>query len=218
MSDSLSALQALACGPLRQRTLLGSQCWESILQIMQRIRSLAFVFVFAHCGMPRGDAADKLAAYAHGSCDALRDDQITHTPLWWVDEARRYTRPLQQASEAEILSSKAFRSELLRGLNAPSPFVSEKLHLTPSDARLLAQLRCGCCARFGGWKNEESDDCRVCGSSEALHRREAIRHIFACPQPSLVKMRQELDIQEADALFTKPVAALTYARQYISLL
>ena len=61
LTDSQSALAALAKGPLRQTDIAMCEIWKLLLDLAKRVKHVTFQHVFSHCGLKYNDQADELA-------------------------------------------------------------------------------------------------------------------------------------------------------------
>ena len=209
-TDGLSALETLRLGPLNQKTILGVRVWQCILRLSARFSTLSFCFVFSHCGWTKGDSVDAEAKAAldrtdHGSVAVLAQD-----------EARVSWGPTLVEANKNLRDKMGFRAELLAAQGEDDE-PSLSLHLpvmrgvTRSDARLLAQLRTGCCGRLGGWRHERPESCPACGEIGAICRGGgAVKHLFSCP--ALQDLRDRFGIDDHTSLIKELVPASKYVR------
>jgi ribonuclease HI len=210
LTDSQSALSALAKGPLRQPDSRLSTLWQRLLHLVARKDIfIELRFIFGHTAWDSADKADELAREAAkkgAECDA---------PPWWRDAVGDF--------EAALADSVA-RSSLhgsLRGeckVFARSIWPAKVLReWQPADVRLLCQLRTNSCEKVGGHLIGRVDLCCRC---RAATKRSSpgydsmVQHIFKCWK--MRGARKVLRIRGVRSLWTNPVRALAYAKQFLT--
>jgi len=180
--DGQSALESLGLGPWRQRCPMGQRIWALIATLCSRGFRLCFAFAFGHCGWPPGDHVDALAKSALTMSPEVHD----RVPIWAGDEARLLAAPHVAQATAELKASMGFRSSLL----GESVFMGSLRGLSRGEARLVAQLRTGCCGRLGGWRHEAPEACPLCAADGALCRDGgAVKHLLSCPALQLLRQQ-----------------------------
>lgn len=198
-ADALSVLKTLQKGPP------SDPLWGIIGPLLERLGSLWFVYLPAHCGFPPHDAVDEKAKN-----DANEGRSVNVTAR---DEARYHKNMAIAAYEVEARSSESLRTRITQGCT---------WHLEPikglsrQDQRLLAQMRTGAVGNLGGWRHEQPEDCPRCGGKDVLSRNGgAIRHLFECPVAPWPDRRRALEINGLDVLVKKPATAVLYAKEFL---
>ena len=203
ISDSRSVLQAMECGPTRQRDALGESLWLRAANALRAgWHSIEMRFIFSHTGLPRSDRVDTLADEAR----SLPQD----TPIWATDEARA---GWQIAVENAIPAS--FRTNNFG--TAPRPWSDKSMAgLSPAKRRLLAQLSTGACTALGGWAHgRDPEMCQWCGRPELSRAGgAAVKHAFECP--AALALRTEAGNPKLAALKSAPVKAVAYMQRFIA--
>jgi hypothetical protein len=222
-TDSLSSLQALHGNPLVATDPLG--IWPLLAALLSSgVASVAFVFIFAHCGFEDGDAVDRIARSA---VDTLPHD---NTPIWMTDLQNLLAAPtMKKCGESMLAGLPKIRKEILLSWAAEEPpeptrkkiregtFLPFCPSFSTGDQRLLAQLRIGCCGVLGGWRHGAPETCPWCQTLDALGREgSAVRHLFSCP--TLAPLRNHMGITSHTDLGRRPAVAVRYARQALALL
>jgi ribonuclease HI len=207
-TDGLSALETLAPGPIGQKTSLGQEIWRATLDLTHRFH-ISFCFFFAHCGWSYGDTIDKLAKQALNRLDHAA------VPVLLQDEARHLFQPARTEAENELRATMGFRRLLLPADEGDPERGSIFLPKLPAGlgrahARLIAQLRTGCCGNLGGWRHEKREDCQACGAKAVLGREgESVKHLFECA--AVADLRTHFGITGLQALVHKAQQVAKFA-------
>jgi len=133
---------------------------------------------------------------------------------WWSDVSNAALRKLKDTDDAAP-------GNRLRNLYAPSGLTLYKYR---AYSHLLAQLRTGVCARWGGWAHDGRDvECRLCGEPALRRDGEAIEHLFDCQSDVARQLRAEhLDGDNPEqgttpvVLWSQPKNAAFYASAMIA--
>jgi ribonuclease HI len=202
-SDSLSTLQMLSVGPLRQRLSFGSDIWQSLL-ILVRHADVSFGFVYSHCGVPRNVAADS-GANAAASLPASSGARV-----WSVDMANICLRPIREKHDATWVLGSLY-----------PPFARGPSDIPRLDTRgdyiLLSQLRTGVCPSLGGTKHHQIEACPRCGELSLARGGLAVKHLFSCPAAATLRTRFPFTFEGATCLWAEPDVAVRYARTFMLL-
>ena len=207
-SDGLSVLEALKCGPLRQRTEMGRLFWAMMIRLLPKYR-VSLIFVLGHCGLPEADRADVEAKrLARLGGDAT-------FPEWWCDTARQLLAvQLAEQLDADFVG---FRASVVPKDKWLLPFPK----LGRRESRLLAQVRSGCVGALGGWRHERPEPCPHCKAERALCRNGgAVTHMFSCPAEPWPSRRAALGLEGCwmEALVSSPAPAMQYVTEFVTAL
>ena len=206
-SDSQSFISALAQGPLDQDTVIASEVWFKLLELVKNYTGLSKIviqFVPSHCGIQRNEEADQLAETSLSNMDrsVQRNASIPFKAIKATIKSgvrRRWKAIVDVDNNRGRIAGAAF-SDI-----KTSSMYSRKKEIT------LAQLRTGECRLIGKFRKRvgipNSDKCRWCRSYE----QETVEHLFGtCTNASVVKLREEFQISRADILFKHPDTAYDF--------
>jgi ribonuclease HI len=178
ITDSQSAVAAMAKGPLRQRCRLTQQLWELIADVLAaRPLSMTFNFVFSHVGTAGNERVDELAA---DSRPLIGDDGSV--PIW-LNDAARHRKGLSRRAfyidrvETEIVAPRGGARPGSRGILVPQrpAFPRDnirQLRLSRRDEQLLYRRRIGVDPDTGDPVRHDAPAaaCPVCRQPDALGR------------------------------------------------
>jgi ribonuclease HI len=209
-SDSQSFLAALETGPNAPTQWLEAEAWRILHTLTSQFKvRLRFVFVFAHCGLPRGDRVDELASAALDECG------LEPVPLRPCDCVNARTRRCPRYPGEERQTCR-FRRDRRSGnplLLAPE-FDVDDLNLSRDDEVLLFRLRQGCCPLLGSVFHDNPSACRRCGDI-VMCRAAAVRHIFSCRDPAVRLLLQRLRLPPSPSmLWSHPRECIELARLF----
>jgi ribonuclease HI len=198
VTDSLSAMSAVATGPLRQRDALPRNVWTLLADLAMRNTYVSFHFVFSHVGTRGNDAVD---GYANAMRAAIGSDKAE---LWRTDATRHR---IAAANE---------RHDALHQEAAPLP--TARFELPRRDEMLLYQARTGAMPCIGGHVHGQRDPCPRCGEADALGRHGlALEHIFErCPYVHELRdaFAPAAGRRLVDVLWDEPQLAVEYLRRF----
>ncbi|KAG8340463.1 hypothetical protein TRVL_08707 [Trypanosoma vivax] len=160
---SLSLLTALNTGPTVVEDAILRRFWDLILRIVRLRVYVNFQFVFSHCGVPRNEAADKVAVEGNAKPQSY--------PALITDIATGVERQLRNETRKAFEEGRMPRTHRSVPLDhvRPAPKHSKLDRLGES---LLAQFRTGTSKHFG-WlrrvltRKMDQLECRWCGTQRA---------------------------------------------------
>jgi ribonuclease HI len=217
VSDSLSMLQTLAKGPLRQTHALGSPAWEAILEIAQ-YQPIFFAHVFSHAGTEGNELADESADEACSNANLPVDPA---TPFDIARVARQTeimrlklagTIPLVQA-HAVLLNPWAPRlNNALRTLAPWSPS-----YRTMATQVIIHHLLAGIDFWIGGWRIGVQDRCPACKMHVSRSATNASDHptvhfFMLCNDVQVARLRRDKlgDAPTPALLWSDPSKVIDY--------
>ena len=202
LTDSQSALSALAGGPSAQSDATASLIWTRLRDLTQRGVSLILQWVPGHAGLALNELADEVARAA------ARSDQ------------RGVAIDLQSAKQclhrhALVLWEREVSSTRYCAQNGPRRVcLGDKLGLTRRESVETARLRTGHSLLLQGYRHRiglsDSDVCPDCGEET-----ETLEHLLSeCPAHARLRWdlygREDPPIQEA---LGDPVRLISYLRR-----
>ena len=230
-TDSQSCLEALKMGPLCQRTQTMCIIWSLLIQLVAKLQvnTVVFQYVPSHCGVPRNEAADLLAAEAMVK---FKEDKL---------EQGRCPIPLinMNAHISRMARTKMFLEGRIMGMlfdrdnhDRPHPerFRDRRHGFKNTDLRQLAalkltrlqqskyaQLRTGEFALIGKLRHRLNPQlpkvCRWCNS----HSPESVYHLYTdCT--ALLLVRLKLDFKGSEVFGDDPLLALEFCKEALDLL
>ena len=161
LTDSQSALAALAKGPLRQTDIAMCEIWTLLKQLAQRVQQITFQHVFSHCGLKYNDQADELAK---GGTNKEQKAPPTH-----VRDVITFAKKHFKTKTHDRIDPDNVR--LRRG--GTTCYLKAEKGWKRTKARLAAQIRVDCCPQLGYAK-------RYCDLTMPLSCR------WCCPNDHLV--------------------------------
>ncbi len=205
LTDSLSTIRALQCGPLTQRIPRLRHIWRALLRATAQGVHVTFCFQYSHVGDPDADYVDSLAKAGLS--------QAAQTPPWAYDCVTQTMRAFVATAVARDCHG-TFRSQFT---SAPTIWRAAEWRGIPSTAaRLIAQMRTGNSAAVGGHLYRQTDACPHCDAPLVRGAGQPIAHVFACPHDACAAARDALQppISAVD-LWQRPRQALEYLRHYL---
>ena len=215
ITDSQSAIRALAKGPLRQTDMLPMRVWSALALLVSSPSTnfvVSFHFIFSHAGTAGNELADSLAG---DLLDVIGDSD---QPLWITDATRHRIQISNAMSDVEntVLDDETGKPK--RPRPGPSPSL-KPLCLSRRDEQLLYRARIGATPEIGGALQDSYEPCPRCGAADALGRAgRTMRHIFVdCPHRDELTAKlppEALKSTLSYSLWNEPLIALEYLRTF----
>ena len=193
-TDSHSQVDALAQGPLDQKSVQNGQMWVAFLQLLDSVGMTKIVvqWVPAHCGLRRNEAVDKYVGRAAAAVSA----QQAGAPIPLAAVKAALKAALRDKWHAEIVAKAPLNKH---------PFPKQAdirviSRLERADATLILQLRAGTCSVVGQFyhivRGDTDGKCRWCGVSD-----ESVEHLFSkCRAQSVRDLRREFKVKDVKLL------------------
>ncbi|KPI84035.1 hypothetical protein ABL78_6920 [Leptomonas seymouri] len=167
VTDSQSLLAALGTGPLRQRSLVESEIWSSLVLLVNRGWRIHLQFVYAHVGVPCNEVANTAAIAA--ATEGLYTSPKVH-PVWLIDLRSLLTRSLLAKWRLQLRRD-THRYQLCgdRCADLSSTDLLTGEPLTRQEEVELARIRCGehpCFGRLFWAVRDCTNRCRWCNLSQ----------------------------------------------------
>jgi len=184
--DGLSFAMALEKGPLSQREYLETLAWEELAELTAAPLNckIAFVSIFAHCGLHRNEFVDHLAErFMQSSTPSGLRASLQPRPMVVYDCVNLRMRDrhhLPSITECPFgREDESGQPLIITRFNMG--FVDiEKLGLPRQREVFLLRLRMLCSPEIGEvCHNRDPSRCPLCDSA-CMHRENAVKHMFEC--------------------------------------
>jgi hypothetical protein len=195
--DSKSFIDALSLGPLQQREWLEMECYVEIAELVAAGFSLAFVFIFSHCGVLRNEYVDAICSLDNRTTATTLHhgaDPLEQVPMRLCDCVNARLRGLEHYGGAPTCPfGRKDRT------NRPAPLrpdcSMDKAGLSREDEILLNRVRTLACPKLGETRQgEPATQCRRC-KAQVMHRKSAVWHMMECQEAAAVACRHEHGLQ-----------------------
>lgn len=213
LSDSQGVVAALEKGLMKQTDARTSRIWKRMLDLAEhKAIRIEFRFIYGHTDWAQADRADDEAKR-----EATRGGE-TSGGQWWKDIARAAAKtPVNKVEREALVGSVKGRCRQFTPCKWPKKVFGR---WPEADRTLMAQVRTNACAKIGGHLHNQLGTCSKCGvityrgAAPHVGMPSMTEHLFICRRMRVA--RSTLRLRGVYSLWTKPEAALSYIRAFVT--